>query len=468
MSSTLEWVLEGTNRELSGQRARLALVSKAWCVVVQHTPSFRSRISDQQSPEMNTLALIRSQNAPIELRFSFDRTSEMKLLSAIDSFTMACRHIRRWRIARVVFAEDDQQHVFAVYDLLTKPAPLLEQVEINNPGNLGVVLDLFGGQADRLKSVSVTGVCFPWSNGMLPGLDTLKLSNIGINPPIIGNILLILQSSPSLSTLELSRIPFDPTLESTSDHPPIQLQHLRSLHFGPLGAQTQFILLRHIQAPPCERLHLRCTLAAGDAAPFFSLIRTFIPRAVVPAGATVDLDIGPNYMLYTLSSLSCHLCLSIDGASIHTILAPLFSILPPSLLEINTHIIILDHIPLDETHAVLALANTGRVVSLTEYTHGPGVPTITLEGMAEPLHDGDWLFPNLQELIIESEEVSAEILSRMVHARYGIAPSANRLPLPFTKLTVRQKGGSGSYGAVLEAIVGENVLGRSEDDALKD
>lgn len=462
LSIIFELALEGKDWRFSSWRAQLALVSRSWNAIVQHSPCLWSRICDDQSLELNTLALIRSGNAPINIRFSFDYFTERRLLSATDSFRTTCRHVRRWRTARLTFG-DERRSNSDLYELFTTPAPLLEQLTIEYTGCLSMPLitNPFAGQADRLRSICIHGACIPWNSGILFDLDTLKLHDIENNPPTLSNILSILQSSPTLSVLELSGLPFDPMLEQTPEHPPIQLPRLRSLYLGGLDYRFQSILLQHMQAPPCEQLTLQYAPDEDvNAISFISLIRPFIPRTVSSTDAVVNLEIGRNNLGYTLSSPPCYLSIGIDGPHISTILTPFFSILSSDLLDLDTYLILGQDIPFDEAHAVLPLADTGRVVGLNMYTHNPAIPNIILESMAEPGQDGTWFFPTLQKLIIDSDEVTPGLVSRMVHARYGLASSTQRLPLPFTNLAIYRSGCSRSEREVIESIVGKDVWGQ--------
>lgn len=408
-------------------RTTLILVSRGWNTIIQHAPPLWARISSLCSPHMNALSLMRSKNAPLEIYFPMKGLIPSKQPDATKSFILACQHLPRWRTADLSFGTNFSNQLRR---LLSNPAPWLEEVYVDLHQTSEHFLDIFGGQADRLESVSLRGVCIPWANGMLSGLEILDLGYTLPDPPSLNHILSIISSSPRLSVLNLGGIDF--VGQESLEHPIVPAPHLHTLLLSPNRYQSIEHLLRHVIVPTLMSLSLHTFLTNITAAPSFINI---IPSVALPIDSRMELKIGTSSISYTcLSGEEQSLVISLGRVRTTLIISPFIDYLGPDLRALHTRLILKDlriEDPADISQFLVAI-NSIQVAELA--LHSGSLGDATLERLA----NRPWIFPSLQRLSIDVKGITPSLLSRMVLARHGIHPSAEGadLPLPFTKIRV--------------------------------
>lgn len=225
------------------------------------------------------------------------------------------------------------------------------------------------------------------------------------------------QSSPRLSVLELSGIRFRLLAAHVAEYPLIHLPQLRNLYINDLGYKPQFIFLEHMKAPSCKFVSVHYTVnIATEATSYIPLLHPLVPRNVIPKRGFADLEIGASYLDYMLSlppTTPYDLSLGIDGAPTSATLSPFFYTLTERLRDLDTHLTLLDDIAVDDVEVLVATPNTLRVTHLAVHSDDTSVPDALLNALTEPLHEGRWVFPALQVLIITSNHVSSGLISRM-------------------------------------------------------
>lgn len=453
--------------EISGyprSRAALALVCKNWGDIVQHTPFLWSKITHLYSLALNTRSITRSRNSPLDITFviktgSLDPTTEYLM----ESFVMACRHVHRWRTVNLSFYGPVEVRIL---DCLTDPAPLLEEVDIEldfGPEDWPLnetVTNLFGGHADRLKSIRLFEVSVRWSAEMFSNLEVLDLDGIRPAVPFTG-ILATLHASPRLTKLRLATITFDRLAPDSLEDSVIQLPHLHHLHLSELPHLEVLWLLHHIRAPSCQGFTLASSLDDASEGPsFMLLIQRFIPHIVENNPSAVSkLQVGFDYLDYSTEFLPAspyHLDISLDGISPAPLIQSLFSILPAHYLHIETTLSLNGYIPPETIRTISATADKAHIIKLSLDLGDQQSNEAILRHLAEP----SWLFPALGDLFMINTTPAA--IYQMVRARYGIHPLAEEgsgLPIRFSRLRMLgHRQGLDADHERLEALVGKEVL----------
>lgn len=444
---TFEVAVEGDLDYYLRQRTVICLVCKSWLTIVQNTPSLWTRIDKRLSGPRNILSLTRSRNHPLDVTFihsptirrsgSISYSFSQMTATEQESFQLACKQLERWRSADLSLRLEGP-----LLQLLTAPAPIVEDVKIT--ANLHAAkeyfVDLFGGQADRLRSLELHRVTIPWTSGILSGLRVLKLDDISHLPPTAGDLLAILAASPQLSTLTLSSIECSHTLPST-DVPIVNLPLLLTLTLMSFPSLVINYLLTHIHSPPSRNLILQHNFDAGNVdSSFYHPMTPFVP--VIPLnGARMEIRLSNAFAVYDVLATDETrriLEVALDGMEgstpASTFIETLLSSIPAAYASVPVSILIEDDATIDDVDALFAAARTLNVTTLTVLSGDDGA---NVESMLKRLGrveapTGLWFLPRLEHLSIEMGSVASGLLRRMVEARY--APGG---PVPFASLIVR-------------------------------
>lgn len=286
----------------SHARTTLALVSKRWYSVCYSTPSLWSRIHDEDAGPPNALALSQSQQHPLDVFLDMSDDMEPTKKAVREGFKQTCAHLYRWRTAAIEVGKDED-----LASLANPGVPLLESIILKKgfrDSRLGRV-DLFGGEAPKLRHLRLSRVVIPWGSNVLSGLRGLVLDTIE-RPNVISlfDIISILVRSPQLRTLTLHclRVPSLPAPVPT----PVQLPYLQELELTGFDPTVCGYLLQSIKAPRCQRLHLHVYpvdhVESWDPLLVIPYITPFIPHESLEdlhlslAESSVQLESGQRCM----------------------------------------------------------------------------------------------------------------------------------------------------------------------------
>ncbi|KAG8995540.1 hypothetical protein FRB94_008939 [Tulasnella sp. JGI-2019a] len=232
------------------QLRTFASVSREWLLLIKETPSFwRLAASDLSLPLLRQV-LSRSKGYMLDIVYSLQSSSED---IPIGQFTaLVVEHVHRWR-SLVAW---DYSRACDIFQRLTYlSAPMLEVLDCQ--GMNQTVIDLFSGEAGRLRDVKLCGVCIPWESKMLSGLQTLDLERVWIGSPSGGQLLAILAASPGL--IELKLYTFD-LIEDALPTPPqmvsVDLPMLETLVTKDIPNQLTYNLLSAIHIPRCTTFEI--------------------------------------------------------------------------------------------------------------------------------------------------------------------------------------------------------------------
>lgn len=417
-------------RRASRSRTAMALVSRDWCRVIYHTPSFWRTIQGGLSDAQIDLALQTSEQAPLDVRFN-DPNFTMGALQKV------CNHIHRWRTAwiSVTFGRP--------WVHLTDPAPLLTDLSLIGPVFGGEVPadELFQGQTPQLTSFRLIHHSIPWTGSLFSGLTTLCLMEIRERPPRIAELIAILQACPHLEDLTLDSIRLQPP-ESTTD--PIPLLHLRNLKLSFLPLKTTRDLLSAIQCPPCQSFALICGVRSEEDLVQLSHLNfaRFLPPT--PPDGFARLTAGVASFSFAVDHPT-HTCeIQIVYYAIGPILLSIIPLFPSPYLSLETELVLAPDgsgSPFNNTDPIVDLIkrtniNITRVhINITDFG-----AALFVQRLGER-EDGRWNLPNLRNLSLDLRGASRTALVTMIKARYGVEPRTAELPVPLTRLAIKKAPG---------------------------
>lgn len=426
------------------RRAALALVCKQWHRIVYGSPSLWTRISTRYSPTQTILALEKSQPIPIAIAFSFSG-------DAVDgAFIIACDHMHRWKDAWINLGILQQQ---ALYNLLSTPAPLLEKIYITGPPYplSELRINLFNGQAPRLRHLHLNALGIPWDAAFLSSLVTLDLTQLRAHRPTISELMSILHASPQLSILRLAYMAFQPPSETSSLS--VSLPCLQEIWFLYIDVTTIDYLSSRIQSPPCRTLKVTCRLISEEDLSRLS----HLPGFPLSEDDTRTLTVGPYYVGYTYDD-SRGLDLGGRGVLPHIILRRLASILPSHIRAQSTEL--QTRAPPHYSEAdtvdwvsVAEAADAFHVTRLKLFGAGSGLAGL-ITRLGKPGGSGSWLLPGLTEIDLDLGAVPFSSVADLIEARHGAEG-----PAPITKVTVTcAEMAREEDRARVERIIGANNL----------
>lgn len=420
LTSAFERVLDSADTKSSQntQRYIMSAVSRDWANIIRDTPSLWVRVDDRSTRRMNSLALTRSKECPLEVSFRLPH----------DSFEEVCQHYQRWRIAKLTVVDriDDLEP-------LLEPAPVLEEIAISTTfrkrGATWALLDLFKGEAPSLRRLSLEGMAVPWDTPLLTNLRCLRLEDISYSPPSAEHVIAALVASPQLSVLELRDIGIQDSPRPTRA-PPIRLPQLTQLSLVNIPTRVVNRLLQLIIAPPCETLTLQTVL--DETVPIHRYIPNTLPSTVK---ARILLENGN--VTYSLDNAPDHtLDLDLDGHSTLEVLRLLLNSPSPIFTELETRLTLITNNdePLEDFEDLINAFTTLRITELFTDDLGPH-----MNRLLKRLSNSNWLFPELTSVSISLRRAKDGALAKMVKARHTAA-LGETLPKAFETLAICEAG----------------------------
>ncbi|KAG9041321.1 hypothetical protein FS837_012420, partial [Tulasnella sp. UAMH 9824] len=247
--SLLEYEMEMYLKNLS----LLRLVSRRWRDLVDDTPSLWPVLCSTIPRMVNQTSITRSGEAPVIVYFGSSHITFGRGHSDEhpDGFTELVGSIRdRWKVVwvRMRAAPD-------AWEYLNSPAPMIEAVHLKwsypyRPLNL----ELLGGETHNIRYLDLDCVRIPWSRSEFRGLKHLELSYADGEGLTMDVILDVLANSSDMEYLSINSTAF-PVSAAPFLHP-IHLPHLRTIKLTNLPGPRIFPLLRHIEAPHCQIIHV--------------------------------------------------------------------------------------------------------------------------------------------------------------------------------------------------------------------
>ncbi|KAG9004592.1 hypothetical protein FRB94_002268 [Tulasnella sp. JGI-2019a] len=175
-----------------------ASMSHQWLLLVNETRSFWRAVSSNMPLPLLQTILSRSANHSLDVIYSKKRRDSTHRRRFT---TLVVEHVHRWRSLTIWNNPRDAEDVNTVQSLVHLSAPALEVLTCRGRQE---AVDLFSGEAHRLRRLKLQQFCIPWESKMLSGLEILDLKNIGTNLPSVVQLLATLAASPGLVELRLN------------------------------------------------------------------------------------------------------------------------------------------------------------------------------------------------------------------------------------------------------------------------
>ncbi|KAG9022707.1 hypothetical protein FRB95_014290 [Tulasnella sp. JGI-2019a] len=162
----------------------LTFVCLRWVAVVRNTPSLWSFTEASDPLRINSMVVERSSKYPLEVLYEENRWG-MKLIPEAKSrawIDMVGEQIYRWQKVKLIIRNDSSRKYLLDY-LEKLSAPILETLEIDGCVQWGSERTLFGGGAQQLRNISLSGIHLTWDSILLSGLSNLQTLKIDQNVP---------------------------------------------------------------------------------------------------------------------------------------------------------------------------------------------------------------------------------------------------------------------------------------------
>ncbi|KAG8949565.1 hypothetical protein FRC04_008498 [Tulasnella sp. 424] len=228
----------------------LAMVSKGWHLMIEHTPRLWTYLSSDDPLSITTKALSLSKAASLYIKCSgvkqrwlrWDPPPTRSYLNLVKT------HIKRWRVAIFLHVPDD-----LLQDTLQQQeAPILESLVIIKTYSYEPQNPFGGGPLPRLRYLYCKSVALPWNSGLFSGLSSLTIHHETghvITTPDLAHILI---NNPLLTTLRITQRHSPPEETDPDTFPVLHRPHLKTLELDLPGSLSNF-MLRHVSAPACSK-----------------------------------------------------------------------------------------------------------------------------------------------------------------------------------------------------------------------
>lgn len=458
---------------------RLACVCHRWNDIIREAPSLWGYIATPFSPPLIKNAIARSKGAPLEVDLSVGGTYQ----AAFKQLAEAAKQAHRWRRVSLQIGDFHEHRSY-----LEVPAPLITHADIRSPttSDIGTrshsppFVNLFQGQAHRLRDLRLCGISIPFHSPMLSELHHLELNSVTVGPST-STLLQILSACPTLSSLILLSVHGD------IDTPhnvlsPVVMSHLDDLALSKIETEYCATLLRGVRAPRCSRFRLQCKMPAGHQ---LNEEITFVEntlgqlieplREVLSAKGDLAFQISDSAIFFrqaskTLVSFNVRLenvkPMQILRWVIHTFSSEVAEI--PMSLGLTSSQLLFD------AEFLSVLENFDNIVEMRVAAVGGALGFNRLhQFLQQPYINSGvrrWRLPRLQTLSLLQSEDWGGLLS-MVRGRHGTGEATlveqveddhlqTELPLPFKKLAVEFPGTR--LAGDLKAALGDTIVWLNE------
>lgn len=406
------FVLHVQSSERSHSRARttLALVCRQRRRVSYETPSLWTKIRGEDAGARNSLALQTSRQCPLDVTFDLDKDYRVTSQLVLASLREACAHLDRWRTAELRVDVDT-----TLSALLERSAPALEEITLEPCGkpDWAVYVDLFRGDAPRLRSLDLSYISIPWDSGILSNLELLRLYNLPLSTPLtLNQILTILSRSPNLEVLALNAVHILPSPDEAGI---IRLPGLLELELGGASLLIAPALFQQINAPNCHDFifDMRFVSYPGwDFNLFIPLISPLTP--FFPLGTISITSEQDSVELIWMESGEEKFFVTLVHPRVHEVLGVFTRDLDPRFFALRTHVVLKDLRHWEVPHLLAAL-DSFHVVTM-DLTCTPNDPV--LRYLSAPREGQAWPFRMLEGLTVRFFGGSVDNLRRMIEARH--------------------------------------------------
>lgn len=426
----------------------LTSVCTLWGEAIASTPMLWSVITAFDSHESISHALSMSRTVPLEVTMWEDDRQARRYPSRKVELLARCAD--RWKMAdlRII---PRSQHL--LLHLEASGAPFLEVLKIKIRKIRNQILTthfLFGGHADRLRILHITGFRVPHDADFMRHLHDLHLGDTYLTPSELETIL---RNNPGLVSLSIEGVIPPVASDLTSANLPLHHKALRTLDFPGSNHSPAPYVLPYLEVPSYDKM----TVALDEHPPSGLLTRLsretllhvirHVRLSRIPVEQVVWV-VGGDDFAFELSELRSayrvHCWLPTTSAASVRWAEAAVNMLSPAIQSadytLETHVAS-DDVTLNSDQ-VLTFGLLPRVRTIHNRFFAPHDLTKAMSHAVETGGGPRWLYPEVETLIFELfHPTDLELLSDMIKSRYadrsvevGSAPSGPHHPKPFKRI----------------------------------
>ncbi|KAG8913301.1 signal transducing kinase of the PAK [Tulasnella sp. 417] len=251
------------------RRRTISSVCSSWRMVVECSPRFWSIVELTATPEAITTLLKNSDCHPLEIKcFSNREYHWASHMSRRQGLEMIAPHTQR--IRSLIVEAPSTEGILAVLD---RPAPMMEELRLYFNGfELVRPIDLFCGQASRLRDVALVNIPVRWDSRALEGLRSLKIKATPAYSPTETEVISLLEVNPGLETLNIEDVRVTEDFadgvwppRSGSKQSRVIMGNMREMRLFSLSFELVRIILGYVEIPSIEHLHVKCLFRGHPA-----------------------------------------------------------------------------------------------------------------------------------------------------------------------------------------------------------
>lgn len=253
-------------REYYTHLYRLRSVSSAWKSLVDSSPCLWTEISFVCHPKVLSKALKLSAQAPLNIILSNKTYGRSEaVLTSPEFLAQVGPTIGRWGSGNFSLSRSSGE---IVQQYLTTAAPLLESVRISmEEGMEGHgAIDLFAGQADRLRALALHSFPARWDSQIFRRLGNLEIGGQDLNLKL-SQLVAILSNNLELKELSIGALAVHVDDASPYEYP-LSLPRLEMFTISQMPLRVTEFLLAQLDIPACRAISTRLDndpLATPDA-----------------------------------------------------------------------------------------------------------------------------------------------------------------------------------------------------------
>ncbi|KIO18205.1 hypothetical protein M407DRAFT_32117 [Tulasnella calospora MUT 4182] len=252
----------------------ISSVCSSWRNLVEGSPRFWS-IIEFSCPKPAILHFLRkSESSGLEIKCFSD--TKYNCAPSVERFGLAeggyldliAPHTGRIRSLILSAPTTD-----GLFSILERPAPMLQELRLNFVHCIFVQpLDLFCGQAGRLRDVALENIPVRWDSEVLVGLRSLKIKGKLEYSPTEGQVRRLLEANPGLEKMDIEDVMVtehfgDDAVECTGGGKPsrVVMSKMQELKLFNLQFELAQAILANVEIPSIRHLKLRCLFGGQPA-----------------------------------------------------------------------------------------------------------------------------------------------------------------------------------------------------------
>ncbi|KAG8957802.1 hypothetical protein FRC00_003494 [Tulasnella sp. 408] len=253
------------------QRLRTILsVCSSWRVLVEGSPQFWSIIEFSSPQAAISHLLKKSKSSPLEIKCFSDGDYKCAPGPELDRLQRIAATItylnlivpQSHRVRSLILSTLMTHGVLALFE---KPAPLLEELNLSFAHcTLVQPLDLFCGQAGRLKDVSLENIPVRWDSEVLVGLRSLKIEGRLKYSPTMVQVRRLVEANPELEKMVIEDVTVSEGFKQemveftqSGKWSPVIMKKMRELKLFSLPFDLVEAVLGNIEVPSIEHFNLK-------------------------------------------------------------------------------------------------------------------------------------------------------------------------------------------------------------------